>query len=311
MTIKINKTCSKATQCDSKKLQFGSSSVGSLIIIAFISVLLMSLVPVIIKWIDANPATIGIVRLTIAVIGLVLLALALRQRIICNRTELFWLIFLGFVFAVHWYTYFLSIKLATASLAAIGVATFGIHLLILSSLIKNEKIQPSDWLAISLSFVGIIIASPKLNVDFNQLQGFMLAILSGFLYACLPLINQRISHLNTNTRAIGQFGFALLFFLFLLPSTNFNLKPTDWYGLLALGILSTLIAHTLWIKITTELPTNLTSVIYYSYIPISIVLSVIFLAEEMTWQKILGALMIISANLLVMILHKKAAPKKR
>jgi drug/metabolite transporter (DMT)-like permease len=283
----------------------GTSSIASLIAIAVGSVLLMSIVPVLIKWIQVNPTTIGIVRLAVAFTGMLLFSFAFRKKVIANKNDLKWLVLLGAVFAIHWYSYFVSIKLATASLAAIGVATFGIHLLILSSLIKGEKIVTTDWLAIALSIGGILIASPSTQINPAELNGFLLAILSGFLYACLPLINQRIGHLATHTRAIGQFGFALVGFLILLPSADFEISSNDWLGLLVLGILSTLIAHTLWIKVTTELPSNLTAVIYYTYIPISMLLSMLFLAEVLTWQKIVGASMIITANILVVILHKR------
>jgi len=281
------------------------TSFGNLIIIAVVAILLMSIVPVIIKWIQVNPATIGIVRLSIGFLGIAVFVLFTGSKVSVSRKELMWLSILGLIFALHWYSYFYSIKTANASLAAIGVATFGIHLLILSSIFNREKISMSDIVAVIISIGGIYIASPSLDLELGKLQGFMLAIVSGFLYACLPLINRRLDHIPTSTRALGQFGFALLGFLFLLPQSNFELDDYDWQGLILLGVLSTLVAHTLWIKVSTELPTNLTAVIYYCYVPIAMLLSFLMLGESITWQKITGAMMIISANIMVILMHKK------
>ena len=279
---------------------------NQLIIIAIFAILLMSLEPVIIRWINVTPATIGIIRLSIAVLGIGLFAVVSRSAILVSRKDLLWLVLLGFVFALHWYSYFVSIKQADASLAAIGVATFGIHLLILSSFIKREKFNSFDILAVALSIIGIYLASPSLSLQQDKLQGFLLAIASGFLYACLPIINQQIHHVSTKTRALGQFGFALVAFLFLLPKAQFNISVSDWQGLIVLGVLSTLIAHTLWIKVSTELPANLTAVIYYCYVPITMILSFFLLKESMSWQKVIGASLIILANIMVVLLHKKA-----
>jgi len=241
-------------------------------------------------------------------LGIGIFALITRTNLSVSSKELKWLILLGVVFALHWYSYFVSIKKADASLAAIGVATFGIHLLILSGFINREKFGRSDIFAVILSVVGIYLASPTFDLQQNKLQGFLLAILSGFLYACLPIINQRLNHISTQTKALGQFGFALIAFLFLLPQASFNITANDWKGLVLLGVLSTLVAHTLWIKVTTELPSNLTAVIYYLYVPIAMLLSFFLLDESMNWQKIIGAALIILANIMVVLLHKQTKP---
>lgn len=287
-----------------------SDSFNKLIIIAISAILLMSIVPVIIKWINVNPVTIGIVRLIIGATGIAILALLSKSKLSMTKKELAWLALLGLIFGLHWYCYFVSIKMANASLAAIGVATFGIHLLVLSSIFNSQKLYMTDILAITLALGGIYLTSPGINIAQVKLHGFLLAIISGFLYACLPIINQRIKSVPTQTKALGQFGFALLGFLFLLPQADFEVSANDWRGLLVLGVLSTLVAHTLWIKATTELPNNLTAVIYYTYVPISMLLSFFVLEESMSLQKISGAALIILANILVVLLHRKNTRKK-
>jgi len=282
-----------------------ATSLRSLVLIAIGAILLMSFVPVLIRYTQANEATIGIVRLAIGAAGLLIMLIFVKKRPQLNRHDWFWLIFLGAVFAVHWYTYFRSIKLADASLAAIGVATFGIHLLLLNSLFFGEKLKLVDGFAVSMSFAGIYIASPAIDLDSAKLTGFIFSIVSGFLYACLPLINRQLAHLPTNTRALGQFGFGLLAFLVLLPQANFQLGAIDWLSLLMLGLVCTLVAHTLWIKVSTELPANFTAVIYYGYVPMAMLLSYLFLNESITWQKITGAIFIIGANILVVFEHQR------
>lgn len=282
-----------------------SSSLKSLILIAISAILLMGFVPVTIKWVDANEATIGLIRLVIGAFGIGIILLFKRRSLKLKSTEWYWLVTLGLVFAVHWYSYFKSIKLSDASLAAIGVATFGIHLLVLNRIFYKEKLFASDFIAVAIALVGIYLASPSLDFNSIKLEGFLIAIFSGFMYACLPLINRQLTHLTTNTRAFGQFGFALVAFCFLIPQSNFELSSNDWMGLVFLGVFSTLIAHTLWIKASTELPTSFTAVLYYCYVPLAIVLGYFFLNEPIGWQKLSGASLIIVANVWVALGHKK------
>ncbi len=281
----------------------GSSQL-SLLLIAFTAIALMSIVPVIIKWISANEVTIGIVRLAIAAGGIGLILLAKGRAIQIQQGQLKWLILLGLVFAVHWYTYFLSIRMTDASLAAIGVSTFGIHLLLLSVIFKNERFNKVDLVAVAMCVFGMLLASPSFQLEPQKWLGFAVSVLSGFLYACLPLINQQASQVSTQTRAFAQFGFALMVFLPFVPFADFKLDEHSWQGLIVLGVLSTLIAHTLWIKVSTELPSNLTAVVYYGYLPLTLVLSYFLLEESMNYAKLLGAALIIAANIMTIFFHK-------
>lgn len=282
-----------------------NTSFRSLLFIALGAILLMGFVPITIKWVSANEATIGLIRLSIAALGIAVLIRLKKKKLSLTKGELGWLALLGIVFAIHWYTYFKSIKLSDASLAAIGVATFGIHLLFLNRIFYKEKMHAIDFLAVFIAFIGIYFATPALDLSNSKANGFFIAIFSGFMYACLPLINRKIPHLSTNTRALGQFGFALICFLPLLPQSSFTLPTNDWLGLIFLGVFSTLIAHTLWIKASTELPTSVTAVLYYCYVPMAIVLGYFFLEESLNWQKLLGAGLIIGSNVLVALFHKK------
>jgi drug/metabolite transporter (DMT)-like permease len=74
-------------------------------------------------------------------------------------------------------------------------------------------------------------------------------------------------------------------------------------GLLFLGIMCTLISHTLWVRVTTTLSTKTTSVIYYLYVPVSLILSVVVLDERVDTAMIAGAGLIMLANVLGVFHH--------
>lgn len=268
------------------------------LIIAVLATLIMGLVPVLVKSVSANVATIGLARLVVTVFFMTLIIFYNRGvRHVKSFRDWGSLSIIGIVFGLHWLCYFISIKLSSASLGAIGVSTFGIHLLLLNWLIKGQKVSWFDCLTVLLCFCGCLLVVPEFNLGNSVTVGLLFGVLSGLLYACLPLLHQRISHIPTLTRAWGQFIFAFIVFLPLSGQSRWDLSGSDWIKLLVLGVLCTLIAHSLWVKASTELPGVLTSLIYYLYIPMAVVLSAIFLKETINLPMIIGGVLILGANI--------------
>jgi drug/metabolite transporter (DMT)-like permease len=265
---------------------------------AAVALVLFGCIPVVVRYVSANPYTIGIVRLSIATVGLVLI-IRLREKLPrVSRRDLLRLAVIGFFFFAHWLLYFLAIKTSSASVGAIGLSTFGIQLLLLGAIAGRSRLHAVDVIAVVLAVVGAIAVVPALTLDSSVAIGMLLASVSAFFYASLPILHQRWSHLPTTTRAVGQFAFALMFFLFLLPKAEWSLRPIDWAGLLFLGLGSTLIGHTLWVRVTTELSPNATSVIYYGNLPVALVLSVVVLDERLTGRMLIGAVLIAAGSIL-------------
>lgn len=275
---------------------------SQLIIIALTSVATMAMVPVLVSSVAANEVTIGMVRVFIAC--LVLTPLLLWQKRFSGLQRKDWLAMLaiGMVFGLHWWTYFYAIKNSTPSLGALSLTTYGIHLVWINSLISRQKPKLSDVIAILLCFCGCIIVVPSADISHHVTQAFLVGVFSGFLYALLPFFHQRVAHLSTVLHSWGQFSFAGLFFLLFWPQMDWRLSVNDWQLLIILGVVSTLIAHTLWVKASTELPSIVVSAFYYLYIPIAMALSYFFLDEVMTTSKLLGAALIVVSCLLGIIL---------
>lgn len=268
-----------------------------LLIAALLAVISMSLVPLLIRSTSANEITIGLMRLAVAMA--LLSPVVIHQQILRGLSRRDWLglLCVGVVFGGHWLTYFISIKMSSAAIAAISISTYGIHLLMLNFLLKGHVVRPLDWAAVALCFIGVILIAPSFDIRNQVTLGMLVGIFSGFLYACLPLLHQRIMTVPTMSRAWGQFAFASLVFLPLSAYSNWDLSSGDWWRLLMLGVVCTVIGHTLWVKSSSELPPVITSVAYYLYVPIAMTGSFIFLDEAISRTMVLGAGFIIAANL--------------
>ena len=273
-----------------------------LIITALISVATMALVPVLVSSVAANEVTIGLVRVVIACLVLTPLLLWHKNFNRLTRNDWLFLLLIGMIFGLHWWTYFYAIKNSTPSLGALSLSTYGIHLVWINWLLSAQRPKLSDVFAVLLCFCGCIVVVPSADISNHITQAFLVGVFSGLLYALLPFLHKKVQHLPTTVRSWGQFSFAGLFFLFFWPQTDWQLSMNDWQLLLVLGVVSTLIAHTLWVKVSTELPSILVSAFYYLYIPIAMALSYVFLNEVMTAAKLFGAALIVVSCLLGIII---------
>jgi EamA-like transporter family. len=272
---------------------------------AAIALTLFGCIPVVVRGVSANAYTIGIVRLAVATLGLFsIMAVRGELRRVPFR-DVLRLGVIGLLFFGHWITLFLGIKISSASIGAIGLSTYGAHLLMLGWVFGQAEARPrwSDVLAVCTAIAGALLVVPKFDATG---LGMLLTSSSALMYATLPLLHQRWSHIDTRTRALGQFSFAFLFFLFFLPKAQWTLAPRDWLGLAFLAIGVTLIGHSLWVSVTTRLSPSATSILYYANIPIAIALSTLVLGESLTWRAALGAALIIGAGVLGLVSRASA-----
>ncbi len=284
------------------------TSFWRLILLAVIAVFAMAIVPITIKLIQVNPWLVGFFRLLVAVIGLYIFAKLFNQSVWSQKKNWLPILLIGITFSIHWLTYFYSIQYSTASIAAIGVSTYGAHLLLLGWWFHGQRPSTFELLCVLVAFVGVYFIVPEFSLKNEMTFGLVLGVLSGLLYACLPILHQKYKHINNQRRAFGQFFVALCVFtlaLPFLPSESFKLDQKAWLGLLAMGIFSTLIGHSLWVKVTTELNHVVTSIVYYLYVPVAMLLSYFVLNEVMTNDKLIGAGLILGANLAGILYRSK------
>lgn len=282
-----------------------SSRGTSVIAEAILALIMFSWIPIAIKAIESDPLTIGVGRLGIAV-GV--LTFMFRHRIklrTIGRTGWLHMMLLGFVFALHWYTYFLSIKLSTAATATIAMSSYGLFLLLFTKIKGHRRIKLSDFLLITLAVSGNILVIPDFSLDNDITLGLLVGISSAALFAMLPLLHQRDLGLSDTQRSYGQFLFAGICFAFALPATDFSLDSKSWLLMGFLGLVG-VVAHSMWVRVTTRLSTVATSTIYYIGVPLAMGMSMLMLGEEIASKTWLGAGIIISANLTGLVsLHRR------
>ena len=270
------------------------------------TILMMGAVPIIIRHVAANPWAIGLIRLGVATAGMALIVAATRRWVAPSAREWRALALIGVLFGAHWALYFLSIKVSSAAIAVIGQSTFGVHLVVLGWVLGHHDVEAADLAAVALAVAGGLMVAPRWSLENQATVGLLLGIVSSFFYAFLPILHQRLAHMSSAMRVLGQFIFGLLVFLPSLPAAEWRFSAGDWFWLMVLAVVCTLVQHTLWTRLTTRLPTLTTSVLFYMAVPVTLVFGVVILGERVTGWMVAGAGLIVAGNLLALARRRPA-----
>lgn len=212
---------------------------------------------------------------------------------------------LGIYFFIHWLTYFFSIKTSSASLGILSLSTYGVFMGVMAAFFRGESLTSKDLMASALCLAGVYFLVPEFNLHNSDALGIALGLVSAFFYALIPLSHKSLVKVPFLIRMFYQFFIAFLAFLFTLPWSQWDLTAKDWWGLIYLGVGATLIAHSLWSNVATRLTGKAAGLIYYSYIPISVLIAVYFLDESLDQKMLMGAALIILGLVLGLVLDRK------
>jgi drug/metabolite transporter (DMT)-like permease len=292
----------------------------SALISALVATVLFGSVPACIRVVHLDSIAIGIVRLTLGTLGMAAIMAAQRRRALHEffaqlRRERWVLVAMGLLFGVHWLTYFLSIKWSSASIGTLGFSTFGAQLPLLGWACGFGRPSRAAFVGVGLAFAGTWLCLPSHELsaiwstggEHSIASGLAIGVLSGSAYAFLPLLHQRHAHMDHETRTWAQFAWALPVFLPLAPWGTWTFNWLDVLLLVHLGLVVTLIGHLLWVKATTELPIETTSVLSYLQLPVTLAMNWLLVSEGLTLLMFAGATLIVVANVLALGRRSPAA----
>lgn len=159
---------------------------------------------------------------------------------------------IGVIVALHWITFYGSIKLANASVALAAMATTSLYTSIIEPLITGKRFQ---WLELIL---GLLIIPPMLMIatqlDFSYLNGLYVGLLSAFLAALFATLNKKmVDAADAFQVSFLEMSSACLFISLLLPfinNSNLSFMPVgmDWVYLGILALFCTTLAFVISMK---------------------------------------------------------------
>lgn len=221
------------------------------------------------------------VRVTFGALALVGVAAALG-KLEFPKVKRARLVLTGVLLALHWISFFESLKHSPVAVALAILYIGPIAAAILAGPLLGEHVSPRLWTALGVAAFGTLLVVQPWNQSQEgavTTRGIMMAIISAALLTALLLVGKPVAKaLGGLTMAIGELTVASIV---LLPATYGALTeyPGEWMGFLVLGAVLTGLAGFIYWEAMRRLPMATVSVIMYLEPASAVVWAAIFLDE--------------------------------
>jgi drug/metabolite transporter (DMT)-like permease len=240
-------------------------------------------------------------RVTFGVIALIGVAAVLR-RLKFPRVRRWRLVLSGVLLALHWITFFESIKLTTVAVALSVLYLGPIAASILSGPIHGERVTPRLWVALAVAAGGtLLVVQPwarnsEESGSVVTLEGIAVAAMSAVLLAALMLVGKPVAEdLGGLTMAIGEL---LVASVLLAPATYQAVTQYSDYivNFVVLGAVFTGFAGYVYWEAMRHLPVAAVSVIMYIEPATAVLWAAAFLDETPNLATWLGVSFVIAGG---------------
>lgn len=261
------------------------------------------------RLIHISPLAIIFFRSVIALVFLYILIRLLGKSFLINeKKRKNYILLSGIFLAAHWVTYFFSLKLSSVAIGMLSMFTYPVITVILEPFYLKQKIKPIQILIALIAFLGIYIMLPSFNLKNETTLGIIIGIISGFLYACRNLILKKHAH-DTDGMVVISYQLKVvailtLPFLFIVPFSLTEIK-LYWYYLLFLGLVTTALGHTFFVKSLRHFSASTVSIMSNFTPVVGVVLGIIFLQENPSVDILLGGSLILITAILEVWMRMK------
>jgi drug/metabolite transporter (DMT)-like permease len=204
---------------------------------------------------------------------------------------------LGIILAIHWTTFFQSIKVSTVAVGLLSYSTFPVFTTFIEPLIFREKLLRRNVILAFVTLFGVALIIPKFELANNITQGVIWGTISGFTFAILSILNRKlVKKYSGLIIAFYQDGIASLALLpfFFLVSPQFQVR--DILLLILLGVLLTALSHTLFIRGLATIKAQLASIIASLEPVYGVLFAFLFLHEIPALRTLIGGGFILVAT---------------
>lgn len=274
-------------------------------------ILLFGLTGVLGKAIEAPYDILVFYRMSIAVLGIGTFFLFSNYKPKVDRKTIIKLLLAGVIVALHWLTFFESIKQSNVSVALVCFSSSTLFTAILEPLYFKKRIQ---FYEVIFGIVIIIALYLIFNISFEYAYGMVLSFISALLASWFTVLNglhiqktssKTISFYELLSGAVIVGGFALTSNNFELSS--FSISSSDWINITILALVCTSFAFIVSVEVMKKL-SPYTVTISVNLEPIySIVIAVILWpeSEKMSFWFYIGAGIILTTIFLNAIIKGK------
>ncbi|MBR3555068.1 MAG: DMT family transporter [Oscillospiraceae bacterium] len=272
------------------------------------AVLLFGLAGLFAKWIDLSALAITFGRVLFSSLALGLFLLAGKRSFRVSGRDLGRLAAAGAILALHWWAFLSSVQWATVAVGTLTFAAFPLFVTLLEPAVFRRKPSKKSILAALAILLGVIVTVPAFSFENRMFRGILAGLLSALAYAVLTVMNKGFaSRLDGALTAFyEQAAAALLLLPMVLAAGCFRPALPDLGLLLILGVVTTALAHTLFISGLKALPARTAGLFSSLETVYGILFALLLLGEVPSLREVLGCAIILGAVLFSQLTEREA-----
>tara|TARA_R110002049_G_scaffold240425_1_gene414037 strand:- start:313040 stop:313849 length:810 start_codon:yes stop_codon:yes gene_type:complete len=202
----------------------------------------------------------------------------------------------GLLIALHWLFYFYALKWSNVAIGMLALFTYPVITSFLEPLMLKTKLQMIHWFLGFLVLFGIYFLAPDFNMDSSYTLAVLMGLLSALAYALRNIIlKTKVSTYNGSMLMCYQSAIAGCLLFPALYFTDFEVIITQWQGLVALGLITTAIGHTLFLNCFKHFSVTTVSILSSVQPVYGILIGAFFLSEIPSWSTVFGGVLILTS----------------
>lgn len=214
------------------------------------------------------------------------------------------LVLSGLGVGANWIFLFEAYKYTTVSIATLSYYCAPIFVTIMAPIILKEKISLIKFLCVCTAMVGMlcIVGTNKGSIGegYNHFLGIIYGLTAAVGYASVILMNKFINGLKGVETTVTQLVFASILLLpYVMITSGFDFSKMtgiSWGYMIFLGIVHTGFAYALYFSSLKELKGQTIAVLSYIDPITAILISALFLGEQLTMFQIIGGVLILGST---------------
>ena len=226
-----------------------------------------------------------------------------RQKISIGgiKRELLLLLISGAAMGINWILLFEAYKYTTVSVATLSYYFAPVIVMVICPLLFKEKLTLKQIICFVMATVGLVLITGTSGGGSEDKLGILFGLSAAMFYATVMLLNKFIKGVEGLHRTFIQFLAAIIVLLPYVALTDGftlgNLNGMGWGLLLVVGLVHTGLAYCMYFSAIKELAGHKVAMLSYIDPLVAVIVSVVFLSEQMTFPQILGGILILGFTL--------------
>lgn len=213
---------------------------------------------------------------------------------------------LGCLLAAHWVSYFYAMQVSTVAVGVIALYTFPVITVFLEPFFHGEKPHIIDIVSSIAVLFGIYVIVPEFSLDDSTTIGVLSGIFSAFMISLRNIMQRRyFSGYKASQALFYQVSVVVLVLFSFTEIATFEIEYKQWWLLILLGIVFTALPHTLFAHGLLHLKAKSASLIACVQVVYAAVFAAVLLGESLSWNVVIGGLIVISAAMYESLPKKK------